>query len=97
MQPTTSYFTIAIDKSLLKHRHRDTIDHGKLIDCITHHVCQEIKRSRWRILLEVLMTTMLVGVESTKGDSSSGSPSKLLPAEPSGSLFLVFNIRIYMF
>jgi hypothetical protein len=29
MQPTTNYFTTAINKSLLKHRHRNTIDHGK--------------------------------------------------------------------
>jgi hypothetical protein len=44
MQPTTNYYTIVINKSLLKQRHGDTIDHGKAIDCITHHVCQEIIR-----------------------------------------------------
>jgi hypothetical protein len=38
---STKYFTIA------KNNHysnvdMDTIDHGKIIDCTTHHVCQEI-------------------------------------------------------
>ena len=39
----TNYLTIAKNKSLLKQRHRDTKYHGKVIDCITNHVCQEIQ------------------------------------------------------
>ena len=39
----TNYLTIAMNKSLLKQRHRDTKNHGEMIDCITHHVCQEIQ------------------------------------------------------
>ena len=42
MQPTTNYITITMNNSLLKHQHRDTIDHGKTIYYIIHHVCQEI-------------------------------------------------------
>ena len=40
----TNYLTITMNKSLLKQRHRDTKNHGEMIDCITHHVCQEIQR-----------------------------------------------------
>ena len=43
----TNYLTIAKNKSLLKQRHRDTKNHGEMIDCITHHVCQEIQGGRW--------------------------------------------------
>ena len=32
-----------MNKSLLKQRHRDTKNHGEMIDCITHHVYQEIQ------------------------------------------------------
>jgi len=39
----TNYLTIAKNKSLLKQRHMDTNNHGEMIDCITHHVCQEIQ------------------------------------------------------
>ena len=39
----TNYLTIAKNKSLLKQRHRDTKNHGEMIDCITHHVCQDIQ------------------------------------------------------
>ena len=39
----TNYLTIAMNKSLLKQGHRDTKNHGEMIDCITHHVCQEIQ------------------------------------------------------
>jgi hypothetical protein len=28
--------------SLLQTRQRHTIDHGKMIDCTQHHVCQEV-------------------------------------------------------
>jgi hypothetical protein len=50
MQPSTNYFTIAINNSLLKQRHGDTIDQGKIINCIIHHVCQEITVGIWRDL-----------------------------------------------
>ena len=43
----TDYVTIAMSKSLLKQRHRDTKNHGEMIDCITYHVCQEIQGGRW--------------------------------------------------
>ena len=39
----TNYLTIAKNKSLLKQGHRDTKNHGEMIDCITHHVCQDIQ------------------------------------------------------
>ena len=39
----TNYLTIAKNNSLLKQGHRDTNNHGEMIDCITHHVCQEIQ------------------------------------------------------
>ena len=39
----TNYLTITMNKSPLKQRHRDTKNHGEMIDCITHHVCQDIQ------------------------------------------------------
>jgi hypothetical protein len=46
----TNYLTIAKNKLLLKQRHSDTNNHGEMIDCITHHVCQEITVEGWRDL-----------------------------------------------
>ena len=43
----TNYLTIAKNNSLLKQRHRDTKNHGEMIDCITHHVFQELQGGRW--------------------------------------------------
>jgi hypothetical protein len=42
MQATKNYISIAKNKSILKHQHRDTIDHGKIIYWLVHHFCQEI-------------------------------------------------------
>ena len=38
-----NYLTIAMNTSLLKQGHKDTKNHGEMIDCITHYVCQEIQ------------------------------------------------------
>jgi hypothetical protein len=58
MQPKTNYITIAMNNSLLKHQHRDTIDHGKTIYYIIHHVCQEITEGDDKELLQMLMKMM---------------------------------------
>ena len=83
----TNYLTIAMNKSLLKQRHRDTKNHGEMIDCITHHVCQEIQgvdemvmMMLMKVLMMVLMMPLPEGVESTEGDSGSGSPVRSPPA-----------------
>ena len=56
----TNYLTIAKNKSLLKQRHRDTKNHGEMIDCITHHVCQEIQRVDEMVLMMLMKVLMLV-------------------------------------
>jgi len=45
----TNYFTIAMNKLLLKTIHRDAIHHGKIIYSTKHHVCLDITVGRWRI------------------------------------------------
>ena len=76
-----------MNKSLLKQRHRDTKNHGEMIDCITHHVCQEIQgvdemvmMMLMKLLMMVLMMPLPEGVESTGGDFGSGSPLRSPPA-----------------
>jgi hypothetical protein len=44
----TKNFTIVNNKLLLKQGHRNTIDHGKQVYCIIHHVCQEITMGMMR-------------------------------------------------
>ena len=56
----TNYLTIAMNKSLLKQRHRDTKNHGEMIDCITHHVCQEIQGVDEMVLMMLMKVLMLV-------------------------------------
>ena len=82
----TNYLTIAKNKSLLKQGHRDTKNHGEMIDCITHHVCQEIQGVDEMVLMMLMKVLMLVlmmplpeGVESTGGDSGSGSSLRSPP------------------
>ena len=97
----TNYLTIAKNKSPLKQRHSDTKNHGEMIYCITHHVCQEIQgvdemvlmmlmkvliilmkvlMMLMKVLMLVLMMPLPEGVESTGGDSGSGSPLRSPPA-----------------
>ena len=56
----TNYLTIAKNKSLLKQRHRDTKNHGEMIDCITRHVCQEIQGVDEMVLMMLMKVLMLV-------------------------------------
>ena len=55
----TNYLTIAKNNSLLKQRHRDTKNHGEMIDCITHHVCQEIQGVDEMVLMMLMKVLML--------------------------------------
>jgi hypothetical protein len=43
MKPTTNFIPISVNNSLLKHQHRDTIDHRKTIYCIIHHVAKRLQ------------------------------------------------------
>src|SRR3954463_8015943 len=52
--------TIAMSKSLLKQRHRGTKNHGEMIDCITHHVCQEIQGVDEMVLMMLMMVLMMM-------------------------------------
>ena len=56
----TNYLTIAKNKSLLKQRHRDTKNHGEMIDCITHHVCQEIQGVDEMVMMMLMKVLMRV-------------------------------------
>ena len=56
----TNYLTIAKNKSLLKQGHRVTKNHGEMIDCITHHVCQEIQGVDEMVLMKVLMLVLMM-------------------------------------
>jgi hypothetical protein len=56
----TIYLTIAKNKSLLKQGHRDTKNHGEMIFCITHHVCQEIQGVDEMVLMMLMKVLMLV-------------------------------------
>jgi hypothetical protein len=89
-------------KSLLKHRHRDTRDHAKTIDCITHHVFQYITRGRWRMLLEVLMKMLVMTMPLGGGVHQRQfrqwfPPPNYFRQQPSGTMFLLFNLRLHMF
>ena len=55
-----SHNIIAKNKSLLKQGHRDTKNHGEMIDCITHHVCQEIQGVDEMVLMMLMKVLMLV-------------------------------------
>ena len=95
----TNHITIAMNKSLLKQRHRDTKNHGEMIDCITHRVCQEIQgvdemvmMMLMKVLMMVLMMPLPEGVEPPGGDSGSGSPSDLCRRQPADSHFSVFDL-----
>ena len=94
-----NYLTIAMNKSLLKQRHRYTKNHGEMIDCITHHVCQEIQGVDEMVLMMLMKVLMLVlmmplpeGVESTGGNSGSGSLLRSPPAAACCLSVLVFSI-----
>ena len=56
----TNYLTIAMNKSLLKQRHRDIKNHGEMIDCITHHVCQEIQGVDEMVLMMLTKVLMML-------------------------------------
>src|SRR3954463_3106594 len=56
----TNYLAIAKNKSLLKQGHRDTKNHGEMIDCITHHVFQEIQGLDEMALMMLMKVLMLV-------------------------------------
>ena len=55
----TNYLTIAMNKSLLKQRHRDTKNHGEMIGCITRHVCQEIQGVDEMVMMMLMKVLMM--------------------------------------
>ena len=56
----TNYLTISKNNSLLKQRHRDTKNHGDMIYCITHHVCQEIQGVDEMVVMMLMKVLMMV-------------------------------------
>jgi hypothetical protein len=71
---STKYFTV-VKNNHYSNLDIDTIDHGKIIDYTTHHVCQEITvgASR-RCCYRWWWWTRRRGVDPTRGDFGSISP-----------------------
>jgi hypothetical protein len=95
MQSTKNYFTIAMNISLLKHRREYTMDHGKTLYCIT------IMFSKRLLQGDDVLVVVDVGDEHTKGGGANQRrfwqrfpPTNSFRWHPSGSLFLVFDLRL---
>ena len=79
--------------------HRDTKNHGEMISCITHHVCQEIQGVDEMVLMMLMKVLMLVcmmplpegGWSPPEAIPAAVPPSDLHRWRPADSFFMCFR------